>query len=242
MIKPLIGRFARVVPYPVQLQLKRWGLFRFLFFFYDKPDAELAFQRDWAVEFKQNRGAVLEYWKRYRDLDRLVTVCQIEPRSRVLDVGCGISTVLHFVPGKRFGIDPLADEYRKLYDYPAELSIRKGSGEVIPFPDNDFDTVFCCNVLDHVTDPLGTLAEIHRVLKGRGHLVLIVEIFPEAKLRDPAHPHSLTRASVQTLLQERFEIVYECTAPWVGLRAYVHGARSGNNEELIVIARKLSGG
>jgi SAM-dependent methyltransferase len=235
-----MGAFAGVVPFPVQQRLKAWGIFRLLHIFYDKHGAELLFQREWAEEFKQNRDRVLEYWREYRDLERIVALCQLTPRSRVLDVGCGISTVLHFVPGERFGIDPLADEYQKLYDYPKELSIGRGTGEEIPFPAQDFDVVFCSNVLDHVTDPERTLAEIDRVLREDGHFVLTVEIFPESTARDPAHPHSMTRARVEALLQEKFKIEFEREAPWIGLRNYVNGSRAAPHREWIVVSRKIS--
>lgn len=134
----VMGGFASVIPFPVQQRLKGWGVYRLLHLFYDKYDAELLFQREWAQEFKRNQSKAREDWREYRDLDQLVSDCKITERTRVLDVGCGISTVLHFLPGERFGIDPLAEEYKKLYDYPKPLTIQKGSGEQIPFPRREF--------------------------------------------------------------------------------------------------------
>jgi SAM-dependent methyltransferase len=235
----VIGRVARAVPLSVQQRFKMAGAYRLLHVFYDKYGAELLFQREWAEEFKQNSTKVLEYWKEYRDLDRIIGHCQLTASSRVLDVGCGISTVLHFVPGERFGIDPLAGEYLKLYGYPKELTIQRGSGEEIAFRDEDFDVVFCSNVLDHVTDPERTLAEIQRVLKAEAYFVLTVEIFPDSTARDPAHPHSMTHARVEALLHGKFKIDFEREAPWIGLRNYVNGWRTAQNQELIVVSHKL---
>jgi SAM-dependent methyltransferase len=235
-----MGSVARAVPFFAQQRFKALGLYRLLSGFYAKPGAELLFQREWAEEFKQNQAKVLEYWKEYRNLDRIVALCQITAHTRVLDVGCGISTILHFVPGKRFGIDPLADEYGKLYDYPKELSIQKGAGEEIPFSDASFDVAFCSNVLDHVTDPERTLDEIARVLKAEGYFVLTVELFPQTTARDPAHPHSMTRAQIEALLQERFKIEFEREAPWIGLRNYVKGSRTAQNREWVVVSQKIS--
>lgn len=235
----VIGGLARAIPLSVQQQFKMAGVYRLLHIFYDKYGAELRFQREWAEEFKQNSTKVLEYWKEYRDLDRIIGHCQLTANSRVLDVGCGISTVLHFVPGERFGIDPLADEYLKLYDYPKELTIQRSWGEEIPFRDEDFDVVFCSNVLDHVTSPERTLAEIQRVLKAEGYLVLTVEIFPDSTARDPAHPHAMTHARVEALLQGQFEIEFKREAPWIGLRNYVNGSRTAQNQEFIAVSQKL---
>ena len=43
-----------------------------------------------------------------------------------------------------------------------------GSGEAIPCPDDSFDVVFCCDVLEHVRDAAKVIAEISRVLKPGG--------------------------------------------------------------------------
>lgn len=57
------------------------------------------------------------------------------------------------------------------------MTILRGVGENIPFPDEFFDAVFCSNALDHVEDPKKTVEEIHRVLKKGGYFILTVEIF-----------------------------------------------------------------
>ncbi len=45
----------------------------------------------------------------------------------------------------------------------------EGSGEHLPFSTSSFDVVFCCDVLEHVTDLGKVIAEISRVLKPGGH-------------------------------------------------------------------------
>jgi SAM-dependent methyltransferase len=139
-----------------------------------KETIELAYQVEWVREFQNNRSKVLEHWRRYREFDQALTLCDISDSSRILDVGCGISTVLHFLPGERHGVDPLADEYKKLYSYPTGISVQKAFGEELPFPDQYFDVVFCSNVLDHVVDPQRVVQEIRRVLQPDGCLVLTV--------------------------------------------------------------------
>jgi cyclopropane fatty-acyl-phospholipid synthase-like methyltransferase len=52
---------------------------------------------------------VREYWRTYRYFDETLSVVPLDEQSKILDIGCGISTVLHFLPGQRFGIDPFAD-------------------------------------------------------------------------------------------------------------------------------------
>ena len=133
---------------------------------------ELEFQEAWAQEFSANPLLTLEYWNRYRFLTELRRFVSVGEGSRVLDVGCGISTVLHFVEGRRYGVDVLAESYGKLYTYPQGITLIAASGEAIPFFDNSFDLIFCSNVLDHIDHPERAVAEIHRVLAAGGCFVL----------------------------------------------------------------------
>ncbi len=54
-----------------------------------------------------------------------------------------------------------------------------GCGEQIPFAGGTFDVVLCTQVLEYVEDPREVIAEIHRVLKPGGALLLSVPaVFP----------------------------------------------------------------
>ena len=48
-----------------------------------------------------------------------------------------------------------------------------GDGEQLPFGDRSFDAVFCLNALHHIPSIATALAEVHRVLKDGGRLVLM---------------------------------------------------------------------
>ncbi|MGA1870991.1 MAG: class I SAM-dependent methyltransferase [bacterium] len=213
---------------------------RILSFSQNKYTSELTFQKEWANKFRDNKSSVLEYWRKYRYFDEIFKYCKIKDNTRILDVGCGISSVLHFINGERYGIDPLAHQYKKLYEYPEGITIQQGRGERISFPDSFFDIVFCSNVLDHTTDPEKTLEEIYRVLKKKGHFILTVEVFEEKIKRDLAHPHSLKKKEVYSLLEDKFVPIFERESPWIGLRAYVNGSRKSKKNELIMILNKLT--
>ncbi len=203
----------------------------------DKYYSELSWQNRWAPVFAKNREKVREYWQKYRYFDEILAIVSLDEHSRVLDVGCGISTVLHFLPGQRFGIDPLADEYKRIYSYPAGIEVRQGYGEQIPFPDQWFDAVFCSNVLDHTSEPDRVLAEIRRVLRPTGFLVLTVEVFPHAQERDLSHPHAFTREEVLDKLSA-FQVLFQRESPWIMLMHYVDGSMRVEGEQLILVARK----
>lgn len=161
----LTGKIIRITPRPFQLFLKRLGFQRALDRIISKSEGELIFQTAWAERFNGNEGRILEFWRKYRCLDEIKKFCRFADTTKVLDVGCGISSVLHFVGGERYGIDPLAGEYLKFYCYPKDVVIKEGAGEAIPFPNHYFDVVFCSNVLDHTEDPRRVVGEILRVLK-----------------------------------------------------------------------------
>ncbi|MBK7877430.1 MAG: class I SAM-dependent methyltransferase [Planctomycetes bacterium] len=54
------------------------------------------------------------------------------------------------------------------------LDVYEGWLEHAPWPDGTFDVAYADNVLEHTTDPLGTLAKLRALLKPGGHLVVIV--------------------------------------------------------------------
>jgi len=70
------------------------------------------------------------------------------------------------------GIDPSEPSLHTAINHARQegLTIKydKGTGENLPYPDQSFDCVFCCDVLEHVRDLAKVIAEISRVLKPMG--------------------------------------------------------------------------
>jgi SAM-dependent methyltransferase len=94
---------------------------------------------------------------------------------KVLEIGCGRGTLLHRLSGR--GIDAVGVEIspdriaesRQLYE---GLRIYQTSGTELPFPDEAFDVVLSFDVLEHIPDTDRHLAEVRRVLKPSGWLLL----------------------------------------------------------------------
>lgn len=237
----LLGRLAAVPSsHPLKKVARALRLSRWLPWISNKYYSELGWQNRWAPVFQANIDKVREYWREYRYFDDILRIVQPGNNTRILDVGCGISTVLHFLPGHRFGIDPLAEEYKRIYRYPEGIDVRQGFGEAIPFPDEAFDAVFCSNVLDHTSDPPRVVEEIRRVLRPAGYLVLTVEIFPGARERDLSHPHAFTREQVTELLRGSFDILFSKESPWIMLLHYVDGSMKREGDQLVMVCRKIS--
>ena len=107
---------------------------------------------------------------------------RLTPASRVLDVGCrDASHLIELVRASGatgVGLDPvsrLVEQARKTVDA-AGLSDRvevvEGVMQHIPFLDSSFDVVWCRDVIE-VVDELGAgIAEVARVLRPGGHLIV----------------------------------------------------------------------
>lgn len=71
--------------------------------------------------------------------------------------------------------------------------------DTIPWPDSSMDLVLCSHVLEHVADDCRLLAEIRRLLKPHGHLVLMIPI-NESHNINPLHKSRYTPESQRELL------------------------------------------
>lgn len=102
----------------------------------------------------------------------------LTPGAQVLDVGCGPGTITvgfasHVGHGRVVGVDAAPDV---VADARAE-AVRRGRTDVrfgvadvyrLPFDDGAFDVVHAHQVLQHVADPVGALAEMRRVCRADG--------------------------------------------------------------------------
>ena len=136
------------------------------------------------------------------DLQLLTCVRFLAPRlgqmsGAVLDVGCGEMPFRgRLGPAARYtGIDvqEAADFGMRRHD-----DIVPFDGRRIPFPDASFDHVMCIEVLEHAEDPQGLVAEMHRVLRPGGGLVVTVP-FSARVHHAPYDFHRFTRFRLATM-------------------------------------------
>ncbi|OGM02174.1 hypothetical protein A2115_01530 [Candidatus Woesebacteria bacterium GWA1_41_8] len=205
----IVRKIVVHTPQRIRNLLKFLGFPKFVNYFLTKEDGELIAQESWVNFFKSNKDLYLKNWEEYFFLRKIIELARIHKKSRILDVGCGVSTVLHFVEGKKWGIDPLAETYKKLYPYPKDIIIKKAVGEKIAFSRGFFDVVFCTNSLDHTDNPAKTLSEIYRVLKPGAFFVLHVDIFKKKAKRDKTHPFCFTQKDCIRLLGNKFDILFK---------------------------------
>ena len=94
---------------------------------------------------------------------------------RVLDIGCGgglLAEEFARLGCAVAGVDPSKESLAAARRHAASqgLAIRYecAAGEALPFADESFEIVYCCDVLEHVTDLRQVIAETARVLKPGG--------------------------------------------------------------------------
>jgi SAM-dependent methyltransferase len=90
----------------------------------------------------------------------------------VLDVGCGVGLYLQAFRASTphvFGVEIEAERSRQAR---AHGDVTQSPAESLPFAPNTFDLVLSHEVIEHVTDDQACVAEMVRVLKGSGRLVL----------------------------------------------------------------------
>ena len=94
----------------------------------------------------------------------------------VLDVGCGSGTLLGLLKHRGFhttGVD-FSAEAAKIAAIENSVDVAVGSLEDAHFPDQAFDMVTLFHVMEHVSNPRVVLAEVVRVLKPDGVMILQV--------------------------------------------------------------------
>lgn len=92
---------------------------------------------------------------------------------RALDVGCGIGMYTAALGGlcsRVVGLEVEAD--RAVEARVTGLTVVQGVGERLPFATGAFDLVFSHEVLEHVSDDFATTAEMARVTRPGGRLVV----------------------------------------------------------------------
>lgn len=101
----------------------------------------------------------------------------VSERTRLLDPASGLR-MLHIAPErcfmKRFE-KSLGDNYITA-DLESPLAKVKMDIQQIPFPDNEFDVIFCNHILEHVDDDRLALREMFRVMRSGGWGVMLSPI------------------------------------------------------------------
>jgi len=157
-------------------------------------------QNDWW--FEARRRIVLE----------LIASHKMAPNRKIdlLDAGCGTGITLRYIErfGRVFGVDNemVALKFCKTRN---AKRLTCAPIEDLPFADSSFDIVTCLDVIEHIEDDSSAIAEITRVIRPGGFLILTVpafEIFWSDHDVINHHRRRYRRRQIRRLLGSRLNI------------------------------------
>ena len=129
----------------------------------------------------------------------MISLAGLRDGHRVLDVGCGTGNLLRSTGRQHAGVelvgldpDPkaLAQAGRKARRAGLTVRFDRGFAQDLPYPDGSFDRVFSSLMLHHldVAAKNTLLAEVHRVLRPDGRLIL-ADALVDDRGHDRGHRH-----------------------------------------------------
>ncbi len=138
-------------------------------------------RKDPVVE--EYEGTAKDYdrkWSFYVEATTRETMARLAVRTtdRVLDIGCGTGELLSRLaakyPSARLaGLDPVPEMLEVARGkVSAEVDLRVGWANELPWPDNSFDLVVSCNMFHYITHPVDAVREMERVLRPGGRIVI----------------------------------------------------------------------
>lgn len=139
--------------------------------------AKIEFDNEWSQlveEFNQSAGATIRR-------QRILKALNPQPGQRILDVGCGPGHQAFEIAsavgktGRVDGVD-VADDGIQIAQMRCSgignASFQIGSAFDLPFEENTFDAAMSSQVFEYLDDVYGALAEISRVLKPGGRILI----------------------------------------------------------------------
>ncbi len=175
--------------------------------------------------------------RRYGILKRRWSIERLQPKGRLLDVGCATGVFLHEmqrVGWEVVGIepDPAAAGYAQQR---LGLDVRVGRLRQVELPDASFDVVTLWDVLEHMHTPWADLQEAHRLLVDGGLLVIRIPHLesPEARWFGPLwlgwdlprHLYLFPRRALVSALSELGFVVEEIRCIATGYSAFLMSLR-----------------
>jgi SAM-dependent methyltransferase len=191
------------------------------------------------------------WWHRVRrhNLYRLLGTEQ-EPRSRLLEIGCGTGANLRERSSRWTSAIGIDLELRALA-YCSDLTVVQADAlAALPFADMTFDAVVLLDVLEHLAEPGVLVRELGRVVRPGGAVVIMVPAGPELwSYWDEMHGHQrrYTKATLASVFGRgwspkalEYSFAWMYPAVWVFRRFMQRRQRPPAHSDFIEIPRFLN--
>jgi len=102
----------------------------------------------------------------------------ISRKWQILDIGCRDGMWLNMLKNAKFKNLRGIDISKKALEMASKKghNVTRGDAQNLPFPDEEFNFVSIIHTLEHCPEPLKVLAEIKRVLKPNGRILVVVPL------------------------------------------------------------------
>lgn len=138
------------------------------------PEPTDEFYDNWAIEMPLNEGHYkAEPWQ----WDRVYTMMEMVRGKNVLEVGAGDGYCASVLKSRGHQVTATEiSQVRLKRMLAAGIDAHYADINDLPFPDASFDTVICGEVLEHIESPGKGLAELERVCKPDGKIIISLPV------------------------------------------------------------------
>ena len=160
------------------------------------------------------------------ELRAAISDLELAPGMKVLEAGCGTGEALAWLAGKvqpdgvAIGLDlSVAHTLAARGHAASRLLVVQGDLQHAPFPDAQFDLIWCVNAIHHLRDPLVGLHALARIARPGGRIVVGQSgLVPELLFAWDSRLERLTHEAVRAYYRHRYAVAEEDLA---GVRAVV---------------------
>jgi len=203
------------------------------YFIKRKPKETIDYEKTYWQEVVDPDGRernLLRERKRYlKDIKQELKFLNSLPAGRILDIGCGLGYLLSGVNKrwKKHGLEISRFAAKKASKW-GEIYV--GELKSAKYPQKYFDVVVMHHVIEHLKDPVGAIAEVYRILKNKGILLLGTPDFDSGcarrfgknyrLLKDPTHISLFSNDSIKRLLRDYGFVINKVEYPFFETRHF----------------------
>lgn len=158
----------------------------------------------------------------------------------ILEVGCGTGANFRFYPAgcKAFSTELSVKMLELAVGKVAENKLIQADAQALPFPESVFDAAFATLVFCSISDPAKAFAELRRVVKPGGKIILLEHVRPKGML---GRVFDVLNALTVLLIDDHFNRRTSLLAAISGLRVKEVREKARGAVNLIICENPVAG-